>query len=83
MGRYDKQLEDKEKKQIIEEDGLYFQEPKKKSEKAKQRIVIVLALLIFIGASVAATWAMINYYQKLKESKINVDTDGDGVCDVN
>lgn len=81
--RYEQYRREQEKRQIIEEDGLYFKEPKNRKQKTKQKVLLIFSLLIFVGATVATTLVVINYFHARKVLSVNVDTDGDGWPDLN
>ena len=72
-------MNDDEKK-IIEEEGLYFVEPE---DKKKKRVLIIILLLILLLIAIgSASFSVYNYF-KIYKHRLNIDTDWDGIADLN
>ena len=69
-----------EKTQIIEEEGLYLEEPDNSKKKRLILIIIMLVILLIVLVSYG-TYSWLDWYHK--RMMINIDINHDGICDVN
>ena len=72
----------KKEERIIEEEKLYFEEGKSKKQKRIKSILTIVLFIIFIIVTMLTSYITMNYIM-LKNRNLNVDTNGDGWPDLN
>ena len=75
-------MNEKEKRKIIEEEKLYFEQEEPVKKRKSKTVLIVLVFILFIGVTCVTSYIVMNYIM-LKSRNLNVDTDGDGWPDLN